>query len=52
MCNQTEMYREIYEYDRKADIGEVHVRGIAHDPKTCLKCKKEAELKKKKKKNK
>lgn len=41
MCNQTEMWKEIDEYDRRASRGEVHVRGVAHDPETCLKCRRD-----------
>ena len=39
MCNQTEMWLEISDYDRRAAKGLVHTRGIAHNPATCLKCK-------------
>jgi hypothetical protein len=42
MCNQTEMWLEISDYDRRASKGEVHVRGIAHDPRSCPKCLKDA----------
>jgi hypothetical protein len=41
MCNQTEMYKEMAEYDEKSARGEVCVRGRWHDPETCPKCIKE-----------
>ena len=46
MCNQTEMYREIADYDRRAAGGEACERGRSHDPGTCPVC-----LKGKKKKS-
>lgn len=42
MCNQTEMYKEMSDYDRRAGRGEVHVRGVAHNPKSCPKCQSDA----------
>lgn len=32
------MYKEMAEYDERAAAGKVHVRGITHNPRTCLKC--------------
>jgi hypothetical protein len=42
MCNQTEMYKEMAEYDRQANRGLKHIRGIAHNPSSCPKCLKDA----------
>ena len=50
MCNQTEMYRDMYDYDRRAEQGLEHVRGIAHNPESCPKCQKEKHGKRKSKK--
>jgi hypothetical protein len=41
MCNQTEMYKEIAGYDRRASQGKVHVRGIAHNASSCPRCLKD-----------
>jgi hypothetical protein len=38
MCNQTEMYKAMSDYDSRASRGEVHIRGVAHNPKSCPKC--------------
>jgi hypothetical protein len=42
MCNQTEMYRDMMDYDERANRGEVHIRGIAHNSRSCPKCLRDA----------
>jgi hypothetical protein len=39
------MWKEIADYDSRAAKGEVCVRGIAHNPKTCPKCIKDSRKK-------